>query len=86
MDDSVHVRRFHRLGNLFGDRQRLVDRDGALCDAVCERRPLDQLHHQRRRASRSLQAIDRRDVGVIERREDFRFTLEPRQPLRIRRH
>ena len=31
-----------------------------------------------------MQTVDLRDVGVIQRREDFRFALETRQPFRVR--
>ena len=48
VDDALLVRRFQSLGNLPRDRQRLVERDRALRDAVGQRRPLDQLQHQRR--------------------------------------
>ena len=54
-----------------------------LRDAVRERRPLDQLHHERGDAVRSFQAVDRRDVRMIQRREDFGFALEPGQALGI---
>ena len=54
--------------------------------AQCDRasvRALDQLHHEGGRCPRSLQAIDRRDVRMIQRRQHFGFALEPRQPLRF---
>ena len=63
MDDALLVRGFERFGDLLRDRQRLVERDRALRDAVGERRPFDQLHHQRRRAVGSFQAVDGRDVA-----------------------
>ena len=47
MDDPLFVRGFQRLGDLLRNRQRLVDRNGPLRDAVRESRPLDQFHHQR---------------------------------------
>ena len=47
MDDPLFVRGFERLGDLLRDRQRLVDRNNSLSDAVREGRPLDQFHHQR---------------------------------------
>ena len=53
MDDALLVRRFERLGDLLRDRQRLVERNRPLRDAVGQRRPLDQLHHQRGRPSAS---------------------------------
>ena len=44
MDDSLLVRRLERLGDLFGDGERLVNWDSALCNSVGERKPLDQFH------------------------------------------
>ena len=32
-----------------------------------------------------LEAVDRRDVRMIQRGQDFRFTLKPRQSIRIAR-
>ena len=56
------------------------------CDAIRERRSFDQLHHERRHAGRTFQAIDRRNVRMIERGQNFCLTLEARQPLDICRH
>ena len=47
---------------------------------------LDQLHDESRGAVALLQTVDLRDVRMIERGEDFGFTLEARQPLAIGRH
>ena len=44
---------------------------------------LDQLHHQRADAVGFLEAVDVRDVRMVERGERLRFALEPRQPLGI---
>ena len=82
MDDALLVCSLQCLGKL-GDRRRFIDWNRPLRDAVGKRRPLDQLHHQGSGARRSLQAIDRRDVGMIEGREDFGFALESGQALRI---
>ena len=83
MNDAPLVRGLERVGHLFRDRQRLVDGDRTLRDAVGERRTFDQFHHQRGRGARSLQAIDGRDVRMIQRGEDFRLTLKPRQPTDV---
>ena len=69
MDDALFVRRFQRFGNLPGDRQCLVERDRPLRDAVGERRAFDQLHHESADAVRPFEAIDLRDVGMIQRGE-----------------
>ena len=46
---------------------------------------LDQLHHERGHAVRLLEAVDVRDVRMVQRGEDFGFALEPREALGIRR-
>ena len=48
-----------------------------------ERWTFDQFEHERLHAVRFLEAIDCRDVGMIERGEHLRFTLEPRHALGI---
>ena len=59
---------------------------GPLRDAIGERRPLDQLHHERDARRRDLfEAVDLRDVRMVQRGEDFGFALEPRQPIGIAR-
>ena len=83
MNDALLVRRFQRFGDLTRDGQRLSQRNRPECDSVCERRPIDQLQHQRRRAVRLFEAIDSGDVRVTERGEHLRFALEPRQAVRI---
>ena len=83
MNDSLLVRRFQRFGKLTRDGQRLFQRNRPECDSVGERRPIDQLQHQRLRAVRLFEAVDSGDVRVIERGEQLRFALEPRQAVRI---
>ena len=54
-----------------------IDRERPLRDAVRQRRSLDQLHHEGRFRSRSLETVDLRDVGMVQRGEDFGLPLEP---------
>src|SRR4030095_13869979 len=75
MDDPLLVRRFERLGDLTRDRERLLDWQGTLGDAILERGPLDQLEHQRLGRGRILDAVDRSDVRMIERGEELRLAL-----------
>ena len=60
MDDALLVRGFERLGDLFRDRQRLVERNRAPRDAVRQRRPFDEFQHERRHAAGVFEAVDRR--------------------------
>ena len=85
MNDALLVRGFQGLRNLLGDRQRLIDRNRSLRDAVRERRSLDQLHDERLHTVRLLQAVDVRDVRMVQRCEDLCFSLESSQSVRVRR-
>ena len=46
MDDPLFVRCFERLGDLFCDRQRLVDRDRSARQPLRQILALDQFHHE----------------------------------------
>jgi hypothetical protein len=86
MHNPQLVRRFDRLGDLRRDRQRVVDRNRSLRDAIRQRRPLNQLHDEGRGAVALLQTVNGRDVRMIEPGEHFGFALETCQPLAIGRH
>ncbi len=83
MNDALLVGGLERLRNLLRDRQCLVDGNRAVPDSVGERRSLDQLHHERGRARALLQAVDGRDVRMVQCGEGLRFTVEPRQAIGV---
>ena len=83
MDDPLLVCRFERFGNLLRDGQRLVERDRAARDALRQVVALDQLHHDRAHTAAFFEAVDVRDVRVIEGRERLRFAREPREPVGV---
>ena len=83
MDDAVLVGGFERLDDLARDRQRVLEWNRAVSDAIGQRGPVDELHHQRLPGRRFLDAVDRRDVRMVQRGEDLRFALEPREALGI---
>ena len=90
MDDAAAVCRFNGIGDLPRDRHRRLDRNATTLiprrrpvDDICKRRPLDQLHHEREPVRRVLDAVDSRDAGVIQRREELRFALEALEAFRI---
>ena len=56
---------------------------GSTREALREIVALDQFHHQRADASAFLQAVDVRDVRMVERGEDLRFALEAGQAIGI---
>ena len=66
MNDPLLVRGFEGIRNLRRDRERLADRDRALRNAVSERWSFDQLHHERRRTLGSFQAVDGRNVEMVQ--------------------
>jgi len=77
------VRGFERFGDLPGDAQRLIERQRSGADAIRQCEPLDQFHHQRANAAGVFEAVDRRDVGMIERRQYLRLALEAHDVLRV---
>ena len=92
MDDALFVRGFQRFRDLLCDGQRLVERESGgsafggtrpTGDEVGERRSLDQFHHERAHAGGLFQAVDVRNVRVIQRGEHLRFAAEPREPIGI---
>ena len=83
MNDSAFMSGVERLRDLSRDRKRFVERDRFACDPIGERRPLDELQHQRRDPLAFLEAVDGGDIRVIERRNRLRLTLEPGDPLGV---
>ena len=61
----------------------LVERQRAARDPLRQVLTLDQLHHERPRVARTLEAVDLGDVGMIERRQRLGLALETRQPLGV---
>ena len=83
MHDPLLVGRLERLGDLPSDRQRLVERKRTARDARREVLALHELHHQRARPVRLLEAVNRRDVGVVQRSQGLRLALEAREALAV---
>ena len=77
MDDPLFVGRLERFRDLLGDRKRFTDRNGALGDAVGERRPFDQLQDQRSHTLGSFQPVDSADMRMVERGQQVRLAREP---------
>jgi hypothetical protein len=83
MNDSLFVFGFERFGDLFRDHQRLVDRNGSTHEALREVFSFDQLHHECPDTVRPFETVDVRDVPVVQRGEDFGFSLEPSETIEI---
>ncbi len=47
------------------------------------RSPLDQFEHERLGAVRIFEPVDRRDMGMVQRREDLGFALEPGESIGV---
>jgi hypothetical protein len=85
VDDALLVGGLERIRNLSGNQERFGDRNRTLCDSVGERRPVDELHDERRCGACLLETVNRGDVRMIQRGEDFGFAPEPAEALDIRR-
>ena len=83
MDDALFVRGLDGLDDLSRDADRLLDRNGALANALRERRTFNQFHDQRVDTAGFLETVDLRDVRVIQSGECLGFALEPGDALRI---
>ena len=85
MDDAGLVRGLQRLGDLFRNRERLLDGDRPIGEPISERGPFDQLQDERLGVGRLLDAVDGGDAGVVETGEHLRFPLEPGEAIWVGR-
>ena len=79
MHDPSFMRVFESVDDLVENGKRFFERHGALRDAIGERWALHQFKDQ----SRAFQAVNRRDIRMIERGDQFCFALEASQTVRI---
>ncbi len=88
MDDAALVRRFQGARDIDRDRQRLDDGHRSRGEAIGECAAFDKLHDERPAigAVHLLEAVDLRDVRVIERGEELSLAPKPREACRIGRH
>ena len=56
---------------------------GSAREALGQILPFHQLHDQRARRAALFQPVEMRDVGVVERGEDFSFALKASEPIGI---
>ncbi len=96
MHDAALVSRIECFDDLHGERQGFGERDARAraptgitarrnrgCDPVVQRHAGDQFHHQRMDTVVLLEAVDRGNVGMIQRRQGTRLALKARQPLLV---
>ena len=85
VDDASLVCVLQRLCNVARDRHRLWQPDRPDCQSLGQRGTFDELHREPADISGVLDAVNRRDAAVIERREHLGFALEPRQAVAVAR-
>ncbi len=78
--------RLQGVGDLPGRLQGLVHRQRPLVQALGQIMARHQFHHQERPALVFLQTMDTGNVGMIQRRQHPRFTVEPFQPFPVACH
>ena len=81
-DDTLLMRRLEGFSDLLGNRQRLVYGNRPLRDPIRQRRPLNQLQDERPRPLGFLDAVDLRDVGMVETGQYLRLSLKPSEAIR----
>ena len=79
VDDAALMRKFHGIGDLPRNRQRLVHRNWPLREALGERRTFDQFEDERA----IFYSVDGCDVGMVQRRQDLSFASETRQTISV---
>ena len=83
MNDSSGVSSFHRLRDLFGDWQRLRHGQRTRHEEFGQRWTVDQFENQCLDGARLFDAVQCRDVGVVEGGEYARLALEPDETIGI---
>src|SRR6185503_13480286 len=85
MNDALVMCSFERLGNLSSDVNHFIYQEGTGCDPVGEGWAFHQLENEREDTVRLLEAVDSRDVRMIERRQYLSLSPESRHAIRIER-
>jgi hypothetical protein len=86
MDDAVLVRDFERPRDLPRVSKRVVQRHPSLPKPLVERLAIDELEHESTDPFRFNEAVNRRDVRMIQCGERLGFLTQPRHPIGVRRH
>ena len=85
VNDALLVGGFKGVNHLPRDWQGIAERERPACDQIRERLALDELQDDAGQTISLLQPVHRRDVGMIERRQELRLALKPRQPIGVLR-
>jgi hypothetical protein len=75
-----------RIGDVNGDRKKLLRFHWTPCDVVLQRHAIEEFHGDEGAALLFAYVIDRADIGVVERGGGPRFASEALQRLRIVGH
>src|SRR5262245_40802136 len=81
MHDRFFMRVLERLRDLQRSSQHLLDRQGACLYSILQCFAVNIFEDEGEPASRFLEAVNRRNVWMIERREDLGFTPESCEPF-----
>ena len=79
--DPFLVSGIERVDDLAADGQDVSHRHRAINQPIGERGTFDELEHERRDTGALLDAVDGADVGMIERGQQLRLALEPRETI-----
>src|SRR5262249_2669262 len=85
MNDALLVCGFEGLGDLACNGNCFFNRYYTARDTIGQRVALDELDHERGRSGRLFQAVDLRDVRMVERRERLRLALEAHHAIAVAR-
>ena len=85
MDHTALVGRLARFGQLHRDVEGLAQRDRSAGDAVGQILAAGEFHREEPHTLGLVETMDDGDAGMVERREDPGFPLEPRQPFGVPR-
>jgi hypothetical protein len=83
MDDAAGVGGGEGAVDRRGERKDLGERESAHQDDARERRPLDELHREKRNPFRLFDRVNRDNVGMVQRGDREGLALEPAAVLRI---
>ena len=81
MNHAVLVRGGQRIRDLARNRERLRKGERSPSDAIGQGRPFHELEDEGVHVAAVLKAVNRSDVGMIERCEHFGLTCEPREAI-----
>ena len=86
VDDAVLVRGLQSFGDLQRNAQRLLEAHRTTREPLGERLALDEFHDEQMASARLLHPEQDGNARMIQRGEGPGFTLESRDPIRIRGH